>query len=608
MDITINEAISANALDGKRLYYSFLAGAQRLFDNQVMINKINVFPVKDGDTGTNLASTFRSIVDTNIPTTDIKVTADALAEAALIGARGNSGIIFAQFLYGFSNEIDGKEKELDIQSFSKAITCAVRYAYEAIANPVEGTMITVIREWAEFIDKMKDGFDDFVKLIEQSYDAAAKSLAETPEKLAVLKKANVVDAGGKAFVLFLEGMIEFFKHGELKQLAAGRNVTKVAPIEMDDDHEDITFRYCTEGMVNMNDDVVNGKKFIRDLLDGYGDSVVVAGSEKRIRFHVHTDNPSDVFVEINKKGVVTFQKVDDMVMQKDISTNKKSSIALVTDSTCDLPTEIIEKYQIHVVPLSVHFGDQYYLDGVTIEPNQFYKLLDSSKVYPSTAQPTYKDFTNKFEYLATHYDKVLVLAMTSGMSGTWSNANKAATSVNSRVGNKIKVIDTKHIAASLGMINIRAAQELEQGTGFEDLAEKVEQWRKNTTIWVTSRSVKAMVRSGRLSAGKAFLTQLLDIKPVIRVNEEGSADLFAKPRNLKKGMQKVFADIEQKAKGRKVWGYAITQADNMDTANWFADRMRELCGKEPIFISLATPVLTTNTGIGTVALGVMFED
>ena len=147
-------------LDGKQLYYSFLAGAQRIFDNQGNLNKINVFPVADADTGTNLASTMRAIVDTSIPTDNIKITAAALADAALVGARGNSGIIFAQFLYGFSNEIKSEES-MSVDTFAEVVNKSVGYAYESIANPVEGTMITVLREWAEGVDAIKHKFDDF---------------------------------------------------------------------------------------------------------------------------------------------------------------------------------------------------------------------------------------------------------------------------------------------------------------------------------------------------------------------------------------------------------------------------------------------------------------
>ncbi|MDZ7740934.1 MAG: DAK2 domain-containing protein [Bacteroidota bacterium] len=154
-------------INGKQLYYSFVAGAQKIFEHQQAINKINVFPVPDGDTGTNLASTLRSIVDTSIPTKHFKETAVALADAALIGARGNSGIIFAQFLYGFSNEIED-EQTVDIDSFSRSVTKAVDYAYDSIQNPVEGTMITVIKDWAESVHSLKDKITDFNMLLADS--------------------------------------------------------------------------------------------------------------------------------------------------------------------------------------------------------------------------------------------------------------------------------------------------------------------------------------------------------------------------------------------------------------------------------------------------------
>ena len=306
-------------LDGKRFYYSFIAGAQKIFEHYQGINKINVFPVADGDTGTNLASTMRSIIDTAIPTKNIKVTAEALADAALVGARGNSGIIFAQFLYGFSNEIKD-EKNLSISDFAEIIKKAVRYAYEAIANPVEGTMISVMREWAEYVYSIKDRFQDFNELIAESYNQAMESLKDTPKKLEVLARAHVVDAGAKGFVLFLEGMIEFFKHGELKQLARARNISKVKDFEemVHDHEEELTYRYCTEALITFDNESPNNKSILSKVIAPYGDSMVVAGSPKKLRLHIHTDEPARLFSEIKDLGNIIFKKVDDMVMQSDI--------------------------------------------------------------------------------------------------------------------------------------------------------------------------------------------------------------------------------------------------------------------------------------------------
>ena len=205
-------------LNGKQLYYSFLSGAQRIFENQKLLNRINVFPVNDADTGTNLAATMRSIMDAIIPTDNLKETAVALADAALTGARGNSGIIFAQFLYGFGNEIKTGQT-MDIKSFAESMRNAVNYAYEAIANPVEGTILTVIKDWAEYLYALKDIIDDFIKLLIEAFERAQQSLAETTAKLPVLARSHVVDAGAKGFVVFLEGILDFFTKGGAKPVS-----------------------------------------------------------------------------------------------------------------------------------------------------------------------------------------------------------------------------------------------------------------------------------------------------------------------------------------------------------------------------------------------------
>lgn len=597
------QIINTKTLDGKRFYYSFLAGAQRIFDHQVLLNKINVFPVRDADTGTNLASTMRSIVDTFIPTDSFSKTANALADAALIGARGNSGIIFAQFLYGFSSSFD-KETEIDMAKFSAAVSNGVTQSYEAISNPVEGTMITVLREWAESIQKLKDKAEDFNQLIIQSYAKAVESLANTPKLLEVLAKANVVDAGGKGFVFFLEGMIDFFKHGELKKILGARNIVKSAQIEGVHEHENANFRYCTEALI-ISDHIE--REMLRSKIEHFGDSLVIAGSPKKMRIHIHTDSPAKLFTKISTFGSITFQKVDDMEMQMDLADNRKHNIALVTDSTCDLPQEFIEKHQISVVPLSLHFGDTYYLDRVTLMPDRFYKMLPKAKIYPSSSQPTFKEFSNKYNYLSTHYDSIIGVHVSEAMSGTCSNSRKAAKTISNFTKKPIKIINSKRLSAGLGLIMMRASLAIENGAGYEQLTQNIEEWTEKTSMFVTTKTMKYMVKSGRVSAMKGLLGKILSLKPVIIVNDEGKTELIGKPRSEKASMKLTMKLIGKKIATQKLWGYAISHADNKDTANWYASRMRELTGQEPKFINYGSPVLGANVGPGTVTLSMMFE-
>ncbi|MCD4744949.1 MAG: DegV family EDD domain-containing protein, partial [Bacteroidales bacterium] len=556
--------INTKELDGKRFYYSFLAGAQRIFAHQKLLNKINVFPVADADTGTNLASTMRSIIDTSIPTDNLKQTAIAIADAALTGARGNSGIIFAQFLYGFSNEIEN-EKNINVNSFANILQKSVDYAYEAIANPVEGTMITVMKDWAEYIYTLKDKIDDFNNLIISSLHKAKESLLETPKKLEILAKANVVDAGAKGFVVFLEGMIDFFKHGELKKIVTARNVVKIKDIDAISHVEDdvITYRYCTEALILFEKSNKDNKTDLINAIKDFGDSLVVAGSPKKLRVHIHTDKPAELFSVIKDFGNITYKKVDDMVMQNQIVHHRKWNIALLSDSTSDLPQDLIEKYQIHIVPLSVHFGRDFYLDSVTIKPEQFYNLLKKSKDYPSTAQPTYNDFTNKYTYLSTHYDSIIGIHISKKMSGTWSNSNKAAYAVKERQNNKISVLSSNRLSGALGLMVIRAAKCIENGDSHDKIVNNIDTWISKTKLLASSKTIKYMVKSGRVNPMKGFIANLLNLKPIVTVNDEGSTELCGKPFSEKQSRNLVIKEAENFIKNNQVWGYCISHADNL---------------------------------------------
>ncbi len=601
--IVEDKIIDTTTLDGKRLYYSFLAGAQCIFDHQGYLNKINVFPVRDADTGTNLASTMRSIVDTDIPTDNITDTANAIADAALVGARGNSGIIFAQFLYGFSTEFKNEET-INVERFSAALEKGVTYSYDALSNPVEGTMITVIREWAENIQILKEKILDFNQLITESYDKAKQALLDTPKKLEVLAKANVVDAGAKGFVYFLEGMIDFFKHGELKMILGSRNVIKVQNADDIHSYEDVNFRYCTEAMV-VSENIE--RELLRSKIDHMGDSLVLAGSPKKMRIHIHTDTPEKLFSKLSDFGNITFQKVDDMEMQMEIADNRLHSIALLTDSTSDLPQEFIEKHQIHIVPLSVHFGDTYYLDRVTIKPERVYSLMGDSKTQPSTAQPSFKDFSNKYNYLSTHYDSIIGVHISEAMSGTCSNSRKAAKTISSHSKKPITVINSKRLTSGLGLIVMRAVEGLAGGMNHAGLVANIEKWSAKTDMLVTTKTMKYMVRSGRVSKMKGAVGKFLNVKPIVIVNDEGKSELVGKPFTEKSSMKMAMKMVDQKLKDRELWGYAIAHADSLKSAEWYAGQMKQRTGLDPKFINAASPVLGANVGPGVVALSLMYK-
>src|SRR5512135_2577890 len=235
-------------LDGIRLYHAFLAGGRAVIRDRQYLNKINVFPVPDADTGTNLAATMQAIAGRARASASAHRTLGSIAEAALAGARGNSGLIFAGFLYGLSQEARS-ESRLTTRHFAESVRRAVQYARRSIVTPVEGTMITLLHDWAEALYEQRLKLNDFSELLHYAFRAAQRSLQETPRRLPVLAQAGVVDAGAKGFVDFLEGVMNLIKKGDLRSVRA--EAATVPAVERDDVNArtSVTRRFCTEAML-----------------------------------------------------------------------------------------------------------------------------------------------------------------------------------------------------------------------------------------------------------------------------------------------------------------------------------------------------------------------
>ncbi len=597
------ETEKITSISGKLYYKVFLAGANKILENQDLLNRINVFPVPDADTGTNLASTVRYIIDQAQPHESFRETSNSIASAALTGARGNSGIIFAQFLYGVSLEA-GDDDSLSIESFASVLKRSVNYVYEAIAEPVEGTMLTVIREWAEFIDRQKDNIDDFINLLLKAYEIASQSLSETKEKLQVLKIADVVDAGAKGFVLFLEGVIEGFR----KKSSSREIIVKSTHINKQAIHsvnqEDFNFRYCCESLVK-SDNIDH--KLMRKRIGDMGDSLVIAGSDKMCRIHMHTDEPHILFERLREFGVTSYQKVDDMVKQNEVASERKYKIALVTDSTSDLPQKIIDKYQIHVVPLNLHFGENQYLDKVTLHTSQFFDLIDREKKFPTTSQPSEQQFQNLYSLLATHYDSVISVHISKKFSGTWQNSKRAAEKISEETGKKISVLDSMHVSGSLGLLTLRIAKAIEKGMDHDEIVKHFPQWRQNTRIYVSVKNLKYMVRGGRVSSSRGFIATLLNVKPIVSMDTEGNSALFDKAFSQKANMKKVLKHISHFLKNKKLLNYIVLHAEGDEMADLYKEKLKQLTGTDPIAIMNISTAIGVSAGKGTAAVALITE-
>lgn len=590
-------------IDGRRLYYMFVAGAKKIIENQIKLNKINVFPVNDGDTGSNMASTIRAVIDSVKPSRSYKLTLDLIADSTLVNARGNSGIIFAQFIHGVSTETAELEK-ISIQQFAESIKKSVSYVYEAVANPVEGTMLTIIKEWADFVYRNKNNFKDFNQIFLHSKKILDKALLETKAKLQVLKTANVVDAGANAFVFFIEGMIEFIQSKNIRALVVSKeeiHAFQNAEVHISDD---IQFRYCTEAIIK---NLSLNHKPLTKILQDYGDSVVVAGAEKTSRIHVHTNDPAKLFNQLQDYGTITFQKAEDMIRQNESVGKRKWNIALVTDSACDLSVDLIDNYQINMLPINIYFGDNHYLDKVTIQAEQFYNRINQKGDYPKTAQINEIAFSNLYSHLASHYDAVIAVHLTEKFSGTYFNSQKAAEKVSKEFGKPITVIDSKNVSGAIGLIVLRIAEAIEKGDSYSEIIENAEKWVSDSRIFVSVRTLKYMVRGGRVSPLKGLLAKIMNVNPIVSMDEKGASMIFGKSYNQKSNMIKVMNHIREVSANKEIWNYVILHADNLEAAHWYETQMKSLTGKDPVSFVEISPVIGANAGIGAASVAFMYN-
>lgn len=590
-------------IDGLRLRQAVIAGARRVIMMQDQLNRINVFPVADNDTGTNMALTMQSIAEGAISCRDQSVSAMAqcLADAALMGARGNSGAILAQFFQGLSESFKGKVSA-SLMHFAEAVEAARQSAYDAITEPKEGTILTVIHDWAEKIKKHCHNSHDFRELFKEGLHEAQRSLKETPKKLKLLAKAGVVDAGAQGFVHMLEGIHHFMQSGKIERavgigdgkLAARANV-KRAP-------EDITYRYCTECLIAGNS--IDGQQ-LRSELKKMGNSLIVAGSAEKVRVHVHTDEPETVFEMAVQYGEVSNRKFEDMRDQhrKAYSNGEATApqIALVTDTSCDLPSEYIIRHNIQMVPIQISFGSETYVDKITITPREFYHILEENAQPPTTSQPTPGDYVSTYNELWGHFDEVISIHLSGALSGTLQAAQTAAKSIADK---NIRVIDARNVSVGLALIVAEAAKAIEAGCELEEVVKRTERAIRNVRFFICFSTVKYLIHGGRLSKSRGWLARILNLKPLLTLDDEGKVQTVSKSMGGKAALTKLMQLVCKEAIGKRNLRFAVAHANAPEKADWLAGEIRKQFETNQIMVVNVSPALGAHAGPG--AAGVAF--
>ncbi|HOX49360.1 MAG TPA: DegV family protein, partial [Spirochaetales bacterium] len=482
-------------LDGHRLSRALVAGARRLQERAGRLNAINVFPVPDGDTGTNMAGTARAMALRleALPAGSLGFGAAmrAAADSALRGARGNSGAILAQFLHGLAEELEG-EARIGTRRFAEAARSAARRARAALSKPREGTIVTVLTDWAEAAHRVAAKTDDFLVLLKAALEEARASLARTPDLLPELKKAGVVDAGAEGFVHILEGIWAYVSGGRLRDRArAGRSgaarhaerpadealpgagserahvadglaeslsaaedsvLPGLSDAAADGGHEESAFRYCTECLVTGEGLDLEA---LRAGLVELGDSLVVAGSSTLARVHLHTDRPQAAFRLLAEAGsgasAVEGQKVDDMELQRRLSAAPRRPAAVLTDTACDLPDALGLELLADRAAVLVEIGGKAYLDRDGLSSDEFFGMLRADPAAPlRSSQPSHAAFSRKLDLLLERADEVVYVGLSAALSGTLEGGRRAA-GEGPRAG-RVRVVDTRSISVGAALV------------------------------------------------------------------------------------------------------------------------------------------------------------
>ncbi|HKL61641.1 MAG TPA: DegV family protein, partial [Acholeplasma sp.] len=442
------------------------------------------------------------------------------------------------------------------------------------------------------LSTIKDKVNDLFGLLSNAFKQMKAVLDHTPEQLKVLKDNNVVDAGAKGFYHFLDGFIRGL-NGEDTEI----DLKETNELFLHVEHfEESQHRYCTEVLIEGKNMSLSA---IKKMLLPFGDSLVVAGHKDLARIHIHTDKPASVFEIIEPVGTIIDQKVDDMKRQFEVANHRLHKIALVTDSIADLPDGYAESKQIHVLNLSMLINDVTYYDKLTIENSRFYQLMHDLKEYPKSSQPNPRTIENLYSFLTTYYDEIIVITVSGKMSGTYQAFLNGAKLFSDH---KIKVIDSLQNSVAEGVLVKKAMELIEQGNTYDEVIKQIEHLKSQTKILVSVQTLKYMIRSGRLKKSVGFIGKLVNLKPIISIDDEGMGIIEAKAFSTKKSDQLIFDHITKIVEESGIETYALVHVNALDRVAKYSDVLERITGFKPDYVSEISSIVAMNAGIGSVAI------
>ena len=283
---------------------------------------------------------------------------------------------------------------------------------------------------------------------------------------------------------------------------------------------------------------------------------------------------------------------------------RKSSIAIVVDSACDLPEEFMDQHQIFLLPATIEIGQSPYLDKVTITPENFYDRLELAEEAPKTSQPGLEQILRTYEQLVCQYDHILSIHVSKELSGTYESCRLAASQVNPE---KITVLNTRTLSGAYGLIIHEIAEELAKGTSLNELIHLTEELAAKTEILVSVPTIKHMIRGGRVTPLQGKIATLLKMKPIVSVDENGKSKLYGKTFFRNSNLKKMFSMIGHLDRTNTINQYVVLHANDLEKAYLCEKEMKSLTGKDPLYTANVSPVIGAHAGKGSVSVAMLFD-
>lgn len=553
---------------------------EKIEKNEEEINKINVFPIPDQDTGSNMVKTLLGIKEAieGKEFKDLTEISEAALEGALSGAQGNAGVIYTGFLAGFLPQLD--KNPADAKRLAIAFERGAARARQSIQNPKEGTILDVIDSASQTFSRGAEREKDIASILKRAIERANGALLETREKLEVLKKANVVDAGGLAFFLILEGYLEALE-------GKSREEKRVEAPSFSPRYE----------IVSLIENVKLDEGAVKTRLKKLGNYLDVVQVKDKIKTHIHTDYPDEVKDVLKEIGQVKSLTLEDMAA---------ASIGIVTEDIAMLLPKIIERYQIELVFAKYNWPEEKNLPGENIYQKMREAEKQGIKTFPKTSQATPKSYLDAIARQLKKFDKVLCITVSSKISGCYSSAKQAEAMAGEP--DKVFVLDSQNAAAGQALLVLRAIELIQEQKEINEVLEELKSLIPKTHLYFVFKDPKWIEALGRITKSQAnWIRRMkrLNLHPIMEMKDGiiGKGGIvFAKD-----SAEALFKKISKASRGERKEGrrirVVIGHADNFGEAEKLEKLLKEKISAEVPFLSLGPPVVCAGAGPGTLLVG-----